>query len=237
MNERKNEGKANDKLPLPFHLLKVDGQISILKSLTDWYGKNKKPVTYRDIGGVHASKTNVSSTLQFFQKIGWLKPGKRGQYLPSEGLVQYFEGFDQELAAKKLAEKILQTTIGQRLSFFLSQKGKVAEDELINYLGSEFSLIKADKNRILRLIELLMKLGALIKHDNEIQLGDEGIKKISPIKEKPATEQLQPPEAEAKVQPNLFFGVLIDANTPEEKIRKVIRIALNEINKVRRNEE
>lgn len=80
-------------------------------------------------------------------------------------------------------------------------------------------------------------MGALIKHDNEIQLSDERIKKPSPIIEKQAAEQAKPPETQEELQPNLFFGVLIDANTPEEQIRKVIRIALNEINKVRRNEQ
>ena len=241
MSQKKNEAKG--KFVLPVAKLKAEAQLSVLKSLVDWYDKNKKPVTYKDIGGVHASKVNVSITLGYFSDVGWLRWEGRGKYVPSEELVQYFMGFDKETGAQKLAGKILASPVGERLGFFLGQKGKASEGDTINDIGSHFLFREKDRLRIQRIIDLLVGLGTLEKteegisfkegqkkpsvqpHDKgEQQKGEKVIKGLEVLKTK-------------KGQPSVVLGILIDANTPEEKIRRAVRIVMEEIEKGVFNEE
>ncbi len=236
MSQERNEVKG--KLALPFAKLKAEAQLSVLKSLVDWYDKNKKPVTYKDIGGVHASKVNVSVTIGYFSDVGWLRWEGRGKYVPSEELVQYFMGFDKESRAKKLADKILASEVGERLQFFLGQKGKASEGDTINDIGGYFGLIEKDRGRIQRVIDLLVGLGALERTKEGISFKE--AQKKPPLQPKDEGEQEKDEKMtkgivdvlkRKKGQPSVVLGILIDANTPEEKIRRAVRIVMEEIEK------
>lgn len=241
MNKKRKE--EDGKLVLPFDKLKTKAQLSVMRSLVDWYEKNKIPVTYKDIGGVHASKTNVSPTLSYFSSIGWLQREGRGKYVPSEELIQYFMGFDNESSAQKLANKLLSSPLGQRLHFFLEQRGKASEEDAITDLGSHFNLKQKDRIRIQRIIELLVELGALEKTDEGISFNEH--QKKPPVRPKNRME-LEMSENDTKeidtlkrekVQERFVLGILIDANAPEEKIRRAVRIVMEEINKRGFNDE
>lgn len=235
MNKKRKE--EDGKLVLPFDKLKTKAQLSVLRSLVDWYEKNKKPVTYKDIGGVHASKTNVSTTLSYFSSVGWLQKEDRGNYVPSEELIQYFMGFDNESGAQELANKLLSSLLGQRLHFFLEQRGKASEEDAISDLGSHFNLKQKDRIRIQRIIELLVELGALKKTDEDISFNK--YQKKPPIKSQNRME-LEKVEKDTReidtlkrknVHERLSLGILIDANASEEKIRRAVRIVMEEIKK------
>ncbi|MBW2069570.1 MAG: hypothetical protein JRI31_12015 [Deltaproteobacteria bacterium] len=235
MNQKKNE--ESGKLALPVNKLKIEAQLSVLKSLVDWYDKNKKPVTYKDIGGVHASKTNVSATLGYFSNVGWLRREGRGKYVPSEELVQYFMGFNKELGAQKLASKVLSSPLGQRLNFFLEQRGKASEEDTISDIGGHFDLKQKDRQRIQRIIDLLVEFGALEKTEEGISFKKD--QKKPPVQPQNRGEQGTGEKdtkeidilKREKVQTSVVLGILIDANAPEEKIRRAVRIVKEEIEK------
>ncbi|MFW6159912.1 MAG: hypothetical protein ACOC57_02070 [Acidobacteriota bacterium] len=235
MNTKKNE--EDGKLALPVDKLKTQAQLSVLRSLVDWYEKNKKPVTYKDIGGVHASKENVSATLGYFSNVGWLRREGRGKYVPSEELVQYFMGFDKESGAQKLASKVLSSPLGQRLHFFLEQRGKASEEDTISDIGSHFDLKQKDRLRIQRIIDLLVEFGTLEKTEEGISF-KKGQKK-PPVQPQNRGEQGMGERVteeidilkRGKSRTSLVLGILINADTPEEKIRRAVRIVMEEIEK------
>jgi hypothetical protein len=241
MNQKKDKGKAN--IVLPIAGLKAEAQLSVLKSLVDWHDKNKKPVTYKDIGGVHASKTNVSTTLGYFNDVNWLCREGRGKYVPSEELVQYFTGFDKESVSEKLADKIISSPLGQRLYFFLVQKGKASEEDTISDIGSNFGLKKKDGLRIQRIIDLLVELGSLEKTEQGICLRKGQNKTPGQPQDRMEQETSQEMRKRMDVlttqkgRTRVVLGVLIDANTPEEKIRRAVRVVMEEIEKGVSDEE
>jgi hypothetical protein len=89
-------------------------------------------VTYKDIGGVHASKANVSLALGYFSNVGWLQWQGKGKYVPSDELVQYFMGFNKESVAQKLADKILSSNLG------MGEEGGWAETKGQNETSATF---------------------------------------------------------------------------------------------------
>lgn len=221
------------KLQLPFDGVKIDKQFDILKVLVEWYNKHKKGVKYKDIAGIHASKTNVSSTLSYYSAIGWLKEVAKGQYVPSDDLVQFFEGIDKITPSINLTKNIENTPIGEKIFFFISQKGKVTEDDIIKYIGSEFKLKEKDKNRILKILDILIKLNALKKTDKFLELDvTYKIKKTKKATDQTSNKNIKEFEVAEFVNIKdmpILISILINPETDKEKVRSCIRIILDEI--------
>jgi len=227
-----------EKIKLPTDELVIEKQISTLKSLVDLYRKDKKPKKSKDVAGIHSDSMRVGKTLVYYSSIGWIQKDKGYSYTPSENLIQYFYGFDKTTASKKLVENIKNTTIGKKIFFYLSQqKDGISIDEVINYLGVQFNFLQQQKRKILRLIELLVHLDSIII-DNELiyLLENDQIKNISPLEIK---EQQEVDSTDIDIFKNginiehekleLKITILVDPETDEEKIRRCIRIILDEI--------
>lgn len=221
------------KIKLPYDKVKIDTQFKILKSLVDWYNKNKKGVKYKDIAGIHASKTNVSGTLSYYSAIGWLKEIAKGQYIPSDDLVQFFEGIDKITPLINLTENIKNTPVGEKIFFFISQKGKVTEDDIIKYVGSEFKLKEKDKSKISKILDILIKLNALKKTDKFLELDvTYKIKKTKKATDQTSNKNIKEFEVAEFVNIKdmpILISILINPETDKEKVRSCIRVILDEI--------
>ena len=221
------------KIKLPYDKVKIDTQFKILKSLVDWYNKNKKGVKYKDIAGIHASKTNVSGTLSYYSAIGWLKEIAKGQYIPSDDLVQFFEGIDKITPSINLTENIKNTPVGEKIFFFISQKGKVTEDDTIKYVGSEFKLKEKDKSKISKILDILIKLNALKKTDKFLELDvTYKIKKTKKATDQTSNKNIKEFEVAEFVNIKdmpILISILINPETDKEKVRSCIRVILDEI--------
>lgn len=225
------QGTTNQRPRLPFRGFKVIKQFKILKTLVEWYRKNKKPVMYKDIAGIHGSKTNVSSTLSYYASIDWLIEKTSGAYIPSDDLVQYFEGIDKVTPSLTLVKNIQNTMIGKKLFFFITQKGKATKEEIVEYLGSEFKLKEKDGRRIIKLLEILILLNALKSADKFLEVNksfeESTLKQV-------ILDDVIPEDVEVSKEIKLhkipvFISILINPDTDEEKVRSCIRIVLEEI--------
>ena len=221
------------KVKLPYDMVKIDTQFKVLKSLVDWYNKNKKGVKYKDIAGIHASKTNVSGTLSYYSTIGWLKEIAKGQYIPSDELVQFFEGIDKITPSINLTENIRNTPVGEKIFFFISQKGKVTENDIIKYVGSEFKLKEKDKGKISKILNILIRLNALKKTDKFLEF-DVAYKIKETKKATDQTSNKNSKEFEVAEFVNIkdipiLISILITPETDKEKVRSCIRVILDEI--------
>jgi len=225
-----------EKIPLPFSKLTINIQLDILKALVDWYEKNKEAVSYKDIGGIHASKPNVSSALQFYAEVGWIKREKKGYFLPSEDLIQFYKGIHKEKPTRNLIKKLVDTPVGKEILFFVEQKQPVDKKEIIQHVGGKFNLLKKDEKSILRFLELLLELGALKIDENGkiILLG--GYQPEEELEELETPESHQ--ESRRRISEEMFLGnrqiilaigINVSPDTPEDKIREIVRIIIDEL--------
>lgn len=236
-----NQRKQDEVVKLPTNELIIEKQFSILEALVKLYRRNKRPISSKDLKGIHSDQTRVGMTLPFYSTINWLEEPTRYEYIPTDDLIQFFVGPDKKSAINNLAQKIEISTIGEKMFFYLSQrKTSVTKEDIINYLGAQFKLIESDKPKIERFIEILLRLGTLKISDDLVFLDlDMKNEVISESKEKPNDPIIENDvEKSEKIGEidiskfNITLSILINPETDEEKIRRTIRIILEELNSV-----
>lgn len=234
----KKSKKLKKDVYLPYSILAINKQVDILKSLVDKYHKEHRAISYKDIGGIHASKANVSGSLSFYANIGWLiKSGT--EYTPSENLIHYFKGLNKEKSQEELSQLLLQNcNIAKEITFFIKQKPKSDRENLIKYLGTKFDFLEKDKRALNRLIDLLITL-EIINTDEEGRLFQEEMRQDVPsITE---SQEKQREQVETKVMSisevqegiNICIGIILSPEMNEDYLRKSIRIVLEEVKKLR----
>lgn len=223
---------------LPYSVLVTNKQVDILKSLVDKYHKERRTISYKDIGGIHASKANVSGSLSFYANIGWLIKS-RNKYTPSENLIHYFKGLNKEKSQKELSRLLLQNCIvAKEITFFIKEKPKPNGENIIKYLGTKFDFLDKDKKSINRLLDLMISIEILKMDDDGNFFQEEAEKDTSPIntsqerqREKVETEVIPMPATQETV--NICIGIMLTPEISEDQMRKSIRIVLEEIKKLR----
>lgn len=234
MKKSKNLGEG---VYLPFKLA-IKKQINILKSLVDKYEKEHRSISYKDIGDIHASKTNVSSSLSFYANISWLiKSGAK--YTPSENLICYFKGLDKEKSRKELSQLLLQNCgVIEGIKFFIKQKSKSNRESIIKYLGTRFGLLEKDRKSLNKLLDLLIFLEILEIDDNGNLFLKEAEEDTAPTaipqeRQKEKVEFKKLPIFATQEKVNVCIGIMLTPEMTEEQMRKSIRIVLEEIRELR----
>lgn len=208
---------------LPYSVLATNKQVDILKSLVDKYHKEHRAISYKDIGGIHASKANVSGSLSFYANIGWLiKSGN--EYTPSENLIHYFKGLNKGKSQKELSQLLLQNcSVAKEIIFFIKQKFKSDRENIVKYLGTKFGFLEKDKKSLNRLLDLLISLEILKMDDDGSLFQEEGEKVETKVIPMSATQE----------SVNICIGIMLTPEMSEDQMRKSIRIVLEEIRKLR----
>lgn len=230
--------KPKEDIYIPYNKLAIKKQLNILESLIDKYHKENQAISYKDIGGIHASKENVSCSLPFYANIGWLIKS-RGKYTPSKKLIHYFKGLDKRKSQKELSQLLLENcNVAKEIIFFIKQKPKSDRESIIKYLGTRFNFLEKDKKSLNRLLELLISLEILKTDDKGSLFREEVERDTSPVtppqekqREKVETKVISLPEVQEGV--NIYVGIMLTPKMSEDQMRKSIRIVLEEIKKLR----
>jgi hypothetical protein len=234
----KKSGNLKEVVYLPYNVLGINKQIDILRSLVDKYYKEHKAISYKDIGGIHASKTNVSGSLSFYANIGWLIKSEN-EYTPSENLIHYFKGLDKEKSRNELSQSLLQNySIAKEIIFFIKEKSKSDRESIIKYLGTKFEFFEKDRKSINKLLDLLTAFD-ILKADDDGNLFQEEVEKdttlISTLQEgqKEKVEFTILPTLVTQEKVNVWIGIMLTPEMSEDQMRKSIRMVLEEIGKLK----
>ena len=234
----KKSEKLKEGIYLPFNKLGISKQIDILGSLVDKHHKEDRAVSYKDIGGIHASITNVSSSLSFYANIGWLTKSEN-EYIPSENLIRYFKGLDKEKSRNELSQLLLQNcSAAKEIIFFIKQKSKMDRESIIKYLGTKFEFFEKDRKSLNKLLDLLTSFD-ILKADDDGNLFQEEVEKDTTLISTPQEGQKE--KVESTVLPtlvtqekvNVWIGIMLTPEMSEDQMRKSIRMVLEEIGKVK----
>jgi len=234
----KKSEKLKEGIYLPFNVLSINKQKDVLKSLVERYKKEHQAISYKDIGGIHASMTNVSGSLSFYANIGWLIKSEN-KYTPSENLIHYFKGLDKERERNELSELLLQNcSVVKEIILFIKQKSKSDRESIIKYLGTKFDFLEKDKKSLNRLLDLLTSL-EILKVDDDGNLFQEEVEKDTALiatlqeRQKEKVEFKTIPMLATQEKVNIWIGIMLTPEMSEDQMRKSIRIVLEEIRKLR----
>jgi len=234
----KQSENSKESVYLPYNVLAINKQIDILKSLVDKYQKEHRAISYKDIGGIHASKANVSGSLSFYSNIGWLIKSGTG-YTPSEDLTGYFKGLNKEKAQKGLSQLLLQNcSVAKAVIFFTKQKSKSDRESIIKYLGTRFNFLEKDKKSLNRLLDLLTFLEILRIDVSGGLFQEEAEQDTTPIatsqeRQREKVETSAIPMLTTQESINICIGIMLTPEISEEQMRKSVRVLLEEIKKMR----
>ena len=235
----KKSENSKDNIYLPYGILDMQKQMNILKTLYSKYGKNQQGISYKDIGGIDASNSNVSGTLSFYANIYWLTKNKN-KYVPSEMLIHYFGGIDKEKARDGLSKLLLDNCkVAEEMEFFIKQRGRSNKDNIIKHVGSKFNFLEKNKNSIIKLLELLMLLDIFKKDEEGNFFHRESEKGSIPVpisEDKEKTEFLPMSTHPIYEKVNICIGIILTPKINEEQMRRSIKIILEEIEKTRDKE-
>ena len=171
---------------LPFHVVKIEKQLYILKAFAELREKGKVGVTYKDVAPLAGirSKTNVSACLKFWCSIGLLEKENRG-YRASDVTVEFFRKLtwgDKDGAWSLMRRHLARTWFGESVLSAFKVRASISEDDLINVLGSASQAVKRDNTTVksLRAIVKLLELSKIIVQDEEgnFKLNQELIKGV-----------------------------------------------------------
>lgn len=163
---------AKEEKMLPFHVVKIEKQLNILKAFTVLRGRGEESASYKEVAPlVGISKTNVSACLKFWYSIGFLEKENKG-YRASDITVEFFrkqEWGDEEGAWSLMRGYLAKTWFGESAVSAFKVKPSLSEGDLVNVLGSASGAVKRDNTtvRSLKAIVKLLELSKVIIKDEE----------------------------------------------------------------------
>lgn len=155
---------------LPFHNVKIETQIEILKEFANLTAEGKSKVTREDVAprvGIHAH--NISPCLKFWISIGLLDKENKG-YKASDKTLEFsrkIEWGDNEKAWLIIRTHLANTWFGEQIIKAFKDEKPLNENELANILGSVSGRVQRDKSlvRSLKAILKLLELSKMIIKD------------------------------------------------------------------------
>lgn len=228
------------KYPLPHPGLSFERHLELVKAYSVLSKEGKDAVNYKDVGKT-ISPFKVSGNSKFFENIGILSRAEgQGRYKPTEDALDIYRDlvWKKETGAKsKIRTLVLRSWFWETTKNLLSIKSSISEDDLIQQLGREAGAdprIHTPSLRVLisyiRFADLLVEedgmltlsgvSGLVMPQEGEKPSGVDGIRSSAPIAE---IDQ----NTIRSGQVPIVIGVLVQADTPEDQIRRAVRIILD----------
>lgn len=165
-----NRQNIKEEKALPFHKVKMEKQLDILKAFAVLRGKGKTGASYKDIAPlVGIDETNVSACLKFWCSIGLLEKENRG-YKASDITVKFFRKLgwgDEEDAWSLMLGHLAKTWFSESVVSAFKVRALLSEDDLVNVLGSVSGAVERNSATIksLKAIVKLLELSKVIIKD------------------------------------------------------------------------
>ena len=229
----KKREKRKIKYPLPNAQLTLDTQLEVLGGYVAASEKGSKSVGYAEVARfVPISKCRVSSCNKFFESVGLLKSvkGQRGKYMPSNEVIDWKNKYQWDSESAKLILKPLfeETWFAKLTKKSLEVKPKMSEEKLFHKLGEEAEASPQDETALRQLIEYMATFKVVEKDEKQnISMSEERIPKVEEGEKEVKIEK----EYKKPIQVNIFLGINVSPEMPEEEIRKAVKIILDEIKK------
>jgi len=227
----KKREKRKIKYPLPDAHLTLDKQLEVLRGYVVASEKGSKSVGYEEVARlVSIGKSRVSGCNKFFESVGLLKSvkGQRGKYMPSNEVIDWNNKYQWDSESAKLILKPLfeETWFAKLTKKSLEVKSEISEKELISKLGVEAEASPQDEPALRQLIEYMATFKVIEKDEKQnISMSVGGISKVEEGEKEVKIEK----EYKNPIQVNIFLGINISPEMPEEELRRVVRIFIDEI--------
>jgi hypothetical protein len=226
--------------PLPYPGLSFDKHLELVKAYSVLSKEGKDSVTYKDVGKT-ISPFKVSGNTKFFENVGILaKVQGKGRYKPTEEAIDIYRDlvWKKETDVKlKVRALVLRSWFWETTKNLLTIRGKIPEEDLIQQLGREAGAEPRIHTPSLRILISYIKFaGLLVEQDGQIALSSDIGLTSPPSSEGPgdlsketiATSNEVGQKASVFGKNPVVLGVLIQADTPEDQIRRAVRIVLEE---------
>ena len=224
---------------LPYDQVAIETQMQILEDLVDYYQKENEPVNASDIQDLSAAKGKIPSTLKYFSSINWLKAEKQGYYIPCSDLMKCFDDKESEEFRNNLVDLIKDSETGDKLVYYVIKKEPVKRNDVISYMKKILSLEDKRIPKLTRLIDLFIYLSVFNEEDDflvvikktEQEYRISSTSKIKQLEEpvKPVKKIIEITDEEYNFENKISFLFEINPEIDEEKLRKSIRIILEEL--------
>ncbi len=226
------------KHPLPYPGLSFDKHLELVKAYSVISKEGKEPVTYKDVGKT-ISPFKVSGNTKFFENFGILnKVQGQGRYKPTEEAIDIYRDLiwkKEQDARSKIRALVERSWFWETTKNILTIRGKIAEDDLIQQLGREAGADPRIHTPSLRVLVSYIKFADLLVEQDGVLALSNGPALLTPQgSEKPKSvvgsfpvalnESSQDTILSGKIP--IVLGVLIQADMPEDQIRRAVRIVL-----------
>lgn len=160
-------------LPRPRHA--AGTYIQSLKGLVDRYEHEGEPIHYKK-AATEMSETSCSSCLKYFNDIGLIEAEKRGVYIPSQPIINFFTKVrdSRENAVQQISSTLNEDPVFKEATFHINDEG-IELSELAEKTVGGLDINKNNIPKVERAIEIYAELESLsIDNDSRVSITTEG---------------------------------------------------------------